>query len=135
MTTVATRGNAPTSNRTGALTLAGVQYGFAVVYGACLGFAFARAADLAGHWHVPAQEDGVTAGADWSWALPVGLILQMAPVIAGLGLFVSAMAFLLGYTEGRRQAYALIGGVAATLLVLIVSLTPAAQSVSGWLLD
>ncbi|MBM2614024.1 hypothetical protein JIG36_00450 [Actinoplanes sp. LDG1-06] len=138
-TTVATRGSAPTSDRAGAWTLVGVQYGFSALYALCGYLAMARAADLAGHWYIPAQGDAVTADLDissgWVWTLPVGVVLSLGPVLAGLGLFVSVMAFLLGYTHGRRHVYALIGSTVAMLLVLVVSLTPAAQSVSGWLLD
>ena len=67
---------------------------------------------------------------------PAGLVLTMAPILAALGLLVSAMAFLLRYTGGnRRLTRALIGSTAVTLVLLIASLTPAAQSLGGWLLD
>lgn len=138
-TTVATRGNAPTSNRAGVWTLVGVQVGFAVLYAVGGWLALAHAAELTGQWHIPAQGDAATEGLDvagsWGWAWPIGYVLQSAPVAAGLGLFVSIMAFLVGYCESRRQTYALIAGTVVTFAVLLVSLTPAAQSLSGWLLD
>ncbi len=117
-----------------------LEWVFALVYVGCVLLALFRAADIAGHWYIPAQGDAFTEDADiaagrW-WFLLVGMFVSSAPMSAGLGLFSSAMLFLLGYGRGdRRLTRALILSTLATTAVLAVSLTPAAQSLSGWLLD
>ncbi|MBU2664916.1 hypothetical protein KOI35_15545 [Actinoplanes bogorensis] len=139
MTTAAMRSNAPTSTKASAWTLVWAQYGYALLYAVCAYAAMAHAADLAGRWYVPAQGDAVTESLDvtgWAWSIPAGMVLTMAPVLAGLGLLVSGLAFLVRLAGGnRRLTRALIGSTAVMLVLLIVSLTPAAQSVGGWLLD
>ncbi|MEU4235800.1 hypothetical protein [Actinoplanes sp. NPDC026619] len=128
MTTI-TRSSAPAQTRTPGWTVVVVQGGYAALYLVCGFVALAHAG-----WQVPVVDDSTAAAP--AWFLPVGGILMLGPVLAGLGLFLSAMLFLLGYTQGnRRLTVALLTSTAVTALLLGVSLTPAAQSVAGWLLD
>lgn len=142
MTALVARPGAPTRSRhrTGGWVLAAAQYGFTVWYAVCLWLALARAAHFAGRWYVPSQGDAYTGNADimagWPWALVVWLTVPAAWMVGLLSLFVSAVVFWSGYPKGhRRLTIALLGGGAAMLLTLAVSMTPAAQSISGWLLD
>ncbi|GGR12821.1 hypothetical protein GCM10010168_33230 [Actinoplanes ianthinogenes] len=130
MTIVATR------QRTGGWWLIGAVHAYAAWYALCLYQALARAADLAGHWYLPSQGDVFTADADinggWAWSAPILVTLPTAPLIAGAGLFVIGVLAVLGRTRHRRP---LLAGVAALVLVLVVSLTPAVTAISGWLID
>ncbi len=131
------RTSVPTSSRAPGWTLVGLQFGYAVLYLVGGYLALAHAAGLAGKWFVPEQGDAFTESlAGWGPGLLIGLLLSVAPMVAALGLLSSVMLFILGYTRGnRRLTGALIAGTVVTLGILVVSLTPAAQSVSGWLLD
>ncbi|GAA4604037.1 hypothetical protein BJY16_004838 [Actinoplanes octamycinicus] len=136
MTMVAGRGSAAAGSRTGGWVLVAALYGYAAWYALCLCLALARAADLAGHWYLPSANDVYTANADvnagWTWSTPVLFTVPTAPLVAGLGLFVVGMLAVLGRTRHRRP---LLGGVAALVLVMVVSLTTAGQSLAGWLID
>jgi hypothetical protein len=126
------RSSVSTDSRTAVWSVAVAQYAFTLLYAVCGYSALARVADLTGHWGIPAGD----VDADWGWSLLVGTILQMAPMLAAIGLLASALLFLLGSTRGSRAlTYTLLGATAATLLTLVVSLTPTAQWLSGWLLD
>ncbi|WP_250006378.1 hypothetical protein [Actinoplanes sp. M2I2] len=140
MTTVATRISVPTRSRAGGWVLVAAQAGFAALYAICCYLALARAAELAGRWYLPSQDDPFTADLDvtgaWPWAWVVAYVVSSALMVTVLSLFVSAIVFLSGYARGhRRLRMALAGSTAATFLVLVVSLTPAAQLLAGWLLD
>ncbi|MEU8819509.1 hypothetical protein [Actinoplanes sp. NPDC048796] len=121
-------------------TLAGAQLGYAAWYALCAYQTLRHAAAFAGHWYLPSRDDAYTANADiwagWPWATWISLTAPMAPVVAGLSLIVSAVMFVTGYARGRRSLFiALIAGAVAALLTIVVSLTPAAQQVTGWLID
>ncbi|GAA2626301.1 hypothetical protein [Paractinoplanes durhamensis] len=139
MTTTAARTSVPSQSQAAGWAVAVVQYGFAVLWVLCGYFALAHAADLTGHWVSPTSDAFIAAteaDGGWGWALPVGGVLSLGPMLAGLGLLISALFFLIGQTRGnRRQTIALLGAAAASLLTLVVSLTPAAQALSSWLLD
>jgi hypothetical protein len=116
------------------------QYAFGALVAACGYLALARAAHFAGHWYVPSVDDRYTATADiyadWPWATLVSFTVPIAPMVAGLGLVVSAVLFLLGYTRGHRAlTLALIGSTAVTLATLAVTVTPPAQALIGWVVD
>jgi hypothetical protein len=135
-----TRSSVPSRSRAAEWTVAAAQYGFTLLYALCGYLALAHAADLTGHWHIPVRDDAFTATVDinagWGWSFVVDTVLQLGPILAGIGLLVSAMVFLLGRTRGNRAlTNTLLGATIATVLTLVVSLTPAAQSLSGWLLD
>src|SRR5262245_57214797 len=120
--------------------VAGVEYAFAAWYAVCAYLALARAKDFAGHWCLPARDDVYTEKAivygGWAMAYPVTLTITSAAVLAALGLIVNGGMFAVGYPRGSRAlTVSLIGSSVALLLVLIVSLTPPALAVSGWLLD
>ena len=64
-----------------------------------------------------------------------GMVLQLTPILAGLGLLTSALLFLVGHTRGSRAlTVTLLAATATSLVTLIVSMTPAAQELSGRLL-
>lgn len=140
VTTVAARRRIPAHERAAVRLVVLAEWAFTVAYVGGVLVALVRAADIAGHWYIPGQGDAFTADADiaagrW-WFIPVGLLVSSAPIAAGLGLFSSAMLFLLGFGRGdRRLVMALILSTLVTTLVLAASLTPPAQSLSGWLLD
>jgi hypothetical protein len=128
------------SRLTGGWTLAGCQLAYAAWYALCAYLTLAHAAGFAGHWYIPSRDDAYTAEADiwagWPWATVIGLTAPMAPVVAALSLIVSAAVFLTGYARGNRAlTVTLIAGAVAMVAVTVVSLTPAAQSVTGWLMD
>ena len=138
--TTKARRQVPAHERTAVRLAVVVEWAYAALYVACVVLALARAADLAGHWHIPARDDAFTAGADITagrpWTVAVGVIVSSAPIVAGLGLFGSALLFLTGYARGDRPLIrALIRSTVITTVVLAVSLTAQAQSLSGWLLD
>ncbi|WP_433824730.1 hypothetical protein ACQP2E_21545 [Actinoplanes sp. CA-015351] len=141
MTTVTTRSSLPFSRRrTGGWLVAAFPFAFAVWYAVCFGLALARAREFAGHWYIPSMNDEYTATADiwagWRMSWLVAYSISWAPLLAGFTLFVTGMLFILGYQSGhRRLSIALIGGAVMSLLILVVAVTPAAQSVSVWLLD
>lgn len=113
MTTAAVRSSVPTSSRAAGWTAAGAQFGLALAYAGCAGAA------LAGHGSILA-----------------GMLLQMTPILAGLGLVVSGLLFLVGHTRGSRGlTIALLAATGVTLSMLVVSLTPAALDLTGRLLD
>jgi hypothetical protein len=132
VTMTAARSSTGNQSHTVGWTVATVQYAYGALYALCGYFALAHAADLTGRWSAPTVETDTS----WGWSYLVGEILSMAPMLAALGLLFSALLFLVGHTRGNRAlTAALLGAVATTLLTLVVSLTPAAQSLSGWLLD
>ncbi|XVU21048.1 hypothetical protein ACQPZJ_27685 [Actinoplanes sp. CA-054009] len=121
-------------------TVAGAQIAYAAWYALCAYLTLRHAASFAGHWYLPSRDDVYTAEADiwadWPWATWISLTAPMAPVVAGLSLIVSAAMFVTGYARGHRPLFlTLIAGTAAALLTITVSLTPAAQQVTGWLMD
>ena len=142
MTTVTTRLHVPTAGRrrAGGWVLVAAELGFVVLYAVCAWLALARAAELTGHWYVPAQNDVQTADlditGDWSWAALVTVVVPSGFMVAVLAFFVSLVVLLSGYAKGhRRLTAALIASTLTMVLLLVVTLTPAATSVSGWLLD
>ncbi|MGK5682903.1 hypothetical protein [Actinoplanes sp. URMC 104] len=133
MTTTATRRNIPASGSAPGWTLVAAQGGYVALYLLCGWLALARAEEVTGRWQVP-EYGSVDPG--WAGAFAAGTILQLGPVLTGLGLFCSIMFFLIGGARGnRRLTVALLVTTAATLATLVVSLTPAPQSLGGWLLD
>jgi hypothetical protein len=111
-----------------------------VWFGLSVFLALQHAAGFAGHWYVPSANDSFTADADikagWSWAAPVTTTVPSAMFVATLMLLLSGILLLRGYTRGRRALTAgLIGSTVVMLLTLVAALTPAVQSISGWLLD
>lgn len=134
MTTTAQRTGIPVPSRAAGWTAVAAQGGYALLYLLCGYAALAHAADLTGRWGVPAHDDAHDAG--WGWSIPVGTILSLGPILCGLGLVVSAVLFLVGHTRGSRAlTVSLLTATGATLLILVLSLTPAAQSLAGRLLD
>ncbi|MET0424065.1 MAG: hypothetical protein ABW046_09335 [Actinoplanes sp.] len=132
MTAMTTRSSVSTDTRTAVWSVAVAQYAFTLLYAVCGYSALARVAELTGHWGIPATD----VDSAWGWSLIVGTILQMAPMLAAVGLLASVLLFLLGSTRGNRAlTHSLLGATAATLLTLVVSLTPTAQWLSTWLLD
>jgi hypothetical protein len=118
--------------------LAGWQIGFAAWYAVCLLLVLSRAREFAGLWEVPSFPDPYTDMVDtWDgWALsgPASVTLNVAPMILGLSLIAGILTLLVGYATGRhRLRAALVTGLVVTLLTLILALTPAARSVSGWM--
>ncbi|MEU8242537.1 hypothetical protein AB0C07_30155 [Actinoplanes missouriensis] len=117
--------------------LAAFQIGLAVLYFVCLFLALAHARTFSGHWYIPSQGDRYTESADitggWAWAAVVMLTLGVAPVVGGLIVGVIGVAVLLRF--GSRQRKPLIAGSVASLLMVLVALSPAGISVLGWLLD
>jgi membrane-bound metal-dependent hydrolase YbcI (DUF457 family) len=83
---------------------------------------------------VPAQGDPFTADADimagWAGGSGVTAMVSSAFMVSLLALLVSAILFLRGYTRGHR---ALTGSLIGSTVAMV--LTPAIQSISGWLLD
>nr|WP_296064557.1 hypothetical protein [uncultured Actinoplanes sp.] len=64
------------------------------------------------------------------------MVVSSAMMMALIALLLSVVVFLRGYTAGHPAlTRCLIGSTTAMLLVLTASLTPAVQSISGWLLD
>jgi hypothetical protein len=142
MTALTTRLNVPTAGRrrAGGWVLVAAEFGFTALYAVCFYLALARAAELTGHWYIPSQNDSFTAELDitgsWPWAALVMAVVSSGFMVAVLAFFVSLIVLLSGYAKGhRRLTAALIASTVTMLLLLIVTLTPAATSVSGWLLD
>ncbi|WP_250034768.1 hypothetical protein [Paractinoplanes maris] len=142
MTTVATRISSPTRGRrrAGGWVLVAAELGFVALYAVGLSLSLARAAELAGHWHIPEQGDAFTAELDilggWTWAFLAVPVVTSGFMVAVVGLLVSLVVLLSGYAKGHRRLIgALVASTATMVLLLIVTLTPAAMSVSGWLLD
>jgi hypothetical protein len=106
---------------------------------ACL--ALARAAHFAGHYYVPAQNDKYTATVDiadgWPWASAVAITATIGPLLAAVSVTVSSCLLLvLGYRRGRRALWlTLLGGTVAVAATVVLMVTPAGRSVTGWLLD
>jgi hypothetical protein len=140
MTLTLVRPGAPGRRRSGGWFLAAAQYGYAGWFGLSVFLALKHAAGFAGHWYVPSANDSFTADADitagWSWATLVILTVPSGVWVALLMLLTSGVVLFSGYTRGRRALTAgLIGSTVVMLLTLLAALTPAVQSVSGWLLD
>jgi len=140
MTDAPARTRKLTRNRTGGWVLVAAQCGYAVGFAVCVSLALARAAELTGHAYVPSANDALTADADimtgWSGGGLITLVVSSAMMTALIALLLSVVLFLRGYTTGHPAlTRSLIGSTMAMLLVLTASLTPAVQSISGWLLD
>ncbi|GAB1645788.1 hypothetical protein [Krasilnikovia sp. MM14-A1259] len=138
--TMAARTTARVKGRPGVKLLMTAQYVFVAWYALCGYLVLARAAHFAGHWYVPSFNDGYTSeadfSADWAWAVPAKATVAMAPLIAWVSLFVSSAVFLIrGAAGSRKLTFALVGSSVLTVLVVVVSFTPAGLSVSNWLLD
>jgi hypothetical protein len=138
-TATATAKTAP-GRRTGAWVFAGAQLAYAVWFVLAAWLALTRAAHFAGHYYIPAQADVHTAGADvddgWPWAPALASTAMMGPLFAAVSILVSAGMLVLGHLRGRRALTltALVGTV-AVLATVVVALSPAGRSVSGWLID
>ncbi|MEV4638144.1 hypothetical protein AB0J80_12415 [Actinoplanes sp. NPDC049548] len=140
MTLAAARSAVPVRSRSDVWLLVVAQYGYAAWFAVCVYLALARAAQLAGHWYVPAANDAFTGNADimagWAWASPVTTTLSSAWMVLPVALIASAVSFLFGYTSGRRAlSVALIGSTIAMLLTAVAASTPVIHSISGWLID
>jgi len=140
MTMALVRSGVPARGRRGGWLLIAAQCGYPVGFAVCVYLALARAAQFAGHWYVPAANDSFTANADimagWAWGTLVTLMVPSAVIVSLPALLISTVLFLSGYTRGRRAlTIALAGSTAAMLLTLVAALTPAVQSISGWLVD
>lgn len=72
----------------------------------------------------------------WPWASALTLTAMVGPLLAALSLFVSAGMLVVGHLRGRRAlTLTTLAGMVAVLATVVVALTPAGRSVSGWLAD
>lgn len=140
MATVTSTAKAAPGKRTGAWVFAGAQLAYAVWFVVAAWLALARAAHFAGHYYIPAQGDAYTAGAyvdeGWPWGSALTMTAMLGPLLAMLSLFVSAGMLVLGYLRGRRAlTITTLVSIVAVLATVVVALSPAGRSVSGWLND
>jgi hypothetical protein len=125
---------------TGAWVLVAGQSAYTVWFVLCAYLALARASHFAGHYYVPAQGDRYTAGADvaagWPWASAVTATAAVGPLVAMLSVAAAVALLLFGHVRGRRAAsLALLVSTIAVLATVVVAVTPAGRSVTGWILD
>jgi hypothetical protein len=144
MTAVTSTRVAATRPHNGVWVLAGLQCAYAVWFVVCAWLALARARHFAGHYYIPALNDRYTADADvpggWPWAGAVTNTAMVGPLFSMLLAAASAgwlvLGSLLGHFRGRRAAFfTLLSGTVVVLATVVVVLSPAGRSVTGWLLD
>lgn len=143
MTSVAVQGGIASKNSTRtAWIVTALQFGYAAWFGFCVWAALTRAADFAGHIYVPYQGDPYTENADiWSgsWsglAGPLELTASVYPFVFFASLGFSIWQLALASTRRNKILFSLL--LTSAILVLatfVLGVTPAGQSIAGWILD
>jgi hypothetical protein len=130
----------PTFSFTAGRTLVAVQLVYVAWFALCAYWVLERAAHFAGHYYLPSMGDRYTANADITGGWPVAelviLTAVLGPIVSAVSLIGSIALLLQKKIRARRPLFvALLVSGTVTLVSFVVSLSPAGQSVMGWLLD